>query len=201
MVEFWELRWLVRESSSLKFAVLCRASHGTDYLAWRIISLSSESIELIGEYFCVIFDIVPREYISAVKNLDDILYMLPHRWTECDILIVYTIDLGSSKWDRNRRLDEDIVSRDLSIYSIFILTFDRCELDDMRLADEITSLRSESCSFCIPDGDFHKKGKKENFSKARNSRKKKLFDVNLLYCKWSRKVFSGREVRSFSGMY
>jgi hypothetical protein len=152
-----KLRWLKCKSTPLKLTVLCRPPHGTESHFWCIISLSTMSVELIREYFFIVFDIVPRDDVRAIKNLYYFFDMLIHRWTESYIFIIYPIHLGSSERDRDRWLDKHIMSRDLYIYTILIARLYRSELDDIWLTCEISSFGRESCSFCIPDCNTHRK--------------------------------------------
>jgi hypothetical protein len=75
----------------------------------------------------------------------------------CDRRIVDTVHLRSTEGDRDRWLDKDIMTRDLSICPIGgELSGDRRELDDIWLLRYISSLRREPSSLSIPDTDAHR---------------------------------------------
>lgn len=150
-----KFRWFIGKSSSLKLTIICRTPHRTEGFLWRIVTPSTESLEFVGEDFFIVFDIMTRDEIRTIEDLEDFFDMRRHRELICDIFIVDTVDLRSSEWDRNRWFDQDIVSGNLSIFTIFIFSLDRGKLDDVWLLCEISSFRRESCRFCIPDGYTH----------------------------------------------
>ena len=57
-MEFGELRWFIRKSSSLKLTVVCRSPHSTESLLWRIVSLSPKPFELIRKDLFIVLNIV-----------------------------------------------------------------------------------------------------------------------------------------------
>ncbi len=152
-----EFRWLIGESSTLHLTVIRRAPHGTERLARSIVSCTTEASELIREDIFIILDIMPTDDIRTIEHADNIIHIVRHHWSICDILIVDTIHLGCSERDRNRWLYEEIMACNLSVDSIGIISLYRSELDDIWLLREISPTSRESCSFCIPDSDFHTK--------------------------------------------
>lgn len=155
-MKFGKLRWFIGKSSSLKLTVICRRSHRTKSFIRGIVSFSSESFKFIRKNFFIIFDIMTRDDICSIQDLDDFFYIVSNWRTINDIFIINTIYLRSSKWDRNRRFNKKIMAIKLFIFSIFILTLYRGKLYDIWLASEITSLRRKSRCFCIPNTDSHK---------------------------------------------
>lgn len=72
-----------------------------------------------------------------------------------NITIIDTIHLRRRERNRDGRLDENVMSFELSVDTTSKVSDDSRELENIGLLRDIASSSRESCRLCIPDTNFH----------------------------------------------
>jgi hypothetical protein len=156
-VELGKLRWLKGETSPLELAVLRRASHSTDALDGLVIAVPIETLEFRSYHLLIILYIVSNDDIGRIEVPKELIHYLFYIWSVLHIAVVYTVNLGRRKRNRDTWTNEYVDTLYLyeSVHGIHLAENTR-ELDYIWLLVESSVANGKSGGFCVEYECFHR---------------------------------------------